>query len=129
MPRKTTRTSKSTRSGFEKQTLANLTARKVPFEYEPSGGRVPYDVTHQYLPDVVLPNGIVVEVKGWFKPADRTKHLLLKRQHPDLDVRFLFQRASNKLSKTSKTTYAQWCARHGFQWAEGVVPQDWIDER
>jgi len=42
-----------------------------------------------------------------------------------LDIRFVFLRASNKIYKGSKTTYAAWCERHGFEWAEGSIPTDW----
>ena len=33
--------------------------------------------------------------------ADRKKHLLIKEQHPELDIRFVFSRAGNKLSSKS----------------------------
>jgi hypothetical protein len=77
------------------------------------------------LLDFELPNGIIIEVKGWFKPADRTKHLSIKKQHPDLDIRFLFDNANKRLSKTSRTTYAQWCQKHGFKYAEKTIPKEW----
>ena len=80
--------------------LSNLDSRGVDYEYEPRDKTVSYAKQHSYLPDVVLSNGIIIEYKGWFKPSDRTKHLLIKKQHPDLDVRFVFQRASQTLSKS-----------------------------
>ena len=33
-----------------------------------------------YKPDFVLNNGIIIEAKGWFRPRDRVKHLLIKDQ-------------------------------------------------
>lgn len=71
-------------------------------------------------------SGLIVETKGRFTAADRKKHLLIKEQHPDLDIRFLFQRSASRLSKKSKTTYADWCRKHGFQFADKVVPEEWL---
>ena len=51
--------------------------------------------------------------------------LLVKKQHPELDIRFVFVRASNKIYKGSKTSYAAWCERYDFIWAEGSIPTDW----
>ena len=72
-------------------------------------------------------NRIYIEVKGKFDSADRQKMKLVKQQYPDLDIRFVFGRAHNKISKRSKTTYAMWADRNGFPWADkGVVPSEWI---
>ena len=81
-----------------------------------------------YRPDFILPNGILLEVKGLFESADRVKHLLIKEQHPELDIRFVFGNAKNKLSKTSKTTYAAWCEKYGFPYADKYIPQTWFYE-
>jgi hypothetical protein len=81
--------------------------------------------SHKYTPDFVLPSGVIIEAKGIFDAEDRSKHLLVKQQHPSLDLRFVFQNAKARLSKTSKTTYADWCDKHGFQWAHRHIPQEW----
>jgi hypothetical protein len=83
---------------------------------------------HSYTPDIILPNGIILEVKGRLVKADRDKHLLIKQQHPELDIRFLFQNANNKIRKGSKTTYAQWCDKNDILWCEKIVPDAWIKE-
>ena len=83
---------------------------------------------HKYTADFILPNGIVIETKGRFLTADRQKHKLLKEQHPHLDIRFVFSRATTRLSKTSKTTYSQWSEQNGFQWADKLVPVGWLTE-
>ena len=72
---------------------------------------------------------LVIETKGRFVTADRQKHLLVKEQHPDLDVRFVFQNSRARISKTSKTTYADWCNKHGFTFADKRVPEEWLLER
>lgn len=84
--------------------------------------------THTYTPDFILPNGIVIEGKGIFDADDRKKHMLIKAQHPDLDVRFVFTNANAKLYKGSPTSYAQWCIKYGFQYATKVIPVDWMKE-
>lgn len=88
--------------------------------------KLKYTKECKYTPDFVLDNGIILEVKGYWQASDRTKHLRVREAHPDLDIRFVFQRATNTLNKTSKTTYADWCDKHGFKWCEGDIPKEWI---
>lgn len=87
-----------------------------------------YPSLSKYKLDVALPNGIAIEIKGWFKPADRRKMLEVKREYPALDIRMVLGRPTNKLSKGSKTTEAAWCDKHGFPWAKKVVPESWHRE-
>lgn len=82
----------------------------------------------KYTPDFILPNHIIIESKGLFTAADRRKHLEVKRQHPSLDIRFVFTNSKRKLSKKSKTTYAMWCEKNGFKYADVDIPQEWIKE-
>jgi hypothetical protein len=97
--------------------------------YEPYGIRYvrPAEAA-SYRPDWVLENGIIVEAKGRFTSKDRKKHKAIKLCHPDLDIRFVFARPSNKLGTKSKTTYAAWCAANGFEWAEKTIPEEWFHE-
>ena len=113
------------RSGLEEDNQNHLKDLGVGFEYEKF--KIKY-VTREktYTPDFKLDNGVIVECKGYFKAADRAKHLLVKAQHPTLDIRFVFSNANNKLNKKSKTTYGQWCDRHGFMWAQGLIPKEWV---
>ena len=60
---------------------------------------IPFYKIHTYKPDWVLPNGIIIEGKGRFTSYDRAKHLLIKEQQPNLDIRFVFK-YDNKLHKT-----------------------------
>lgn len=117
------------RSGLEKRVADDLRARGVAFQYEPF--RIAYEKparVHKYLPDFVLPNGIIVEAKGLFEADDREKHLLLKAQHPELDVRFLFQSERTKIYPKSKTTLIAWAEHHGFLWCVKTVPAAWLKE-
>lgn len=83
---------------------------------------------HQYTPDFQLANGILIEAKGLFDVADRHKHLLIKKQYPNLDIRFVFQNPKNKIYKGSKTTYADWCEKNGFKYATKLIPSSWFSE-
>lgn len=69
-----------------------------------------------------------METKGRFTATDRKKHLLVKAQRPDLDIRFVFSNSRAKLNKGSKTTYADWCNKHGFLYADKLIPTEWLDE-
>lgn len=92
---------------------------------------LPYTIPaskHQYTPDFVLPNGIIIEAKGIFDAADRAKHLLIKKQYPNLDIRFVFSNAKAKIYKGSKTTNAAWCEKHGFPYANREIPSAWFRE-
>ena len=55
--------------------------------------------------------------------------LLVIKQHPDLDIRMVFQRHTNKLFKGSRTTYSEWCEKHNIKWADKQVPIEWIKEK
>lgn len=122
------RTDKSTRSGFESKVKANLEKAKVPFEYETM--RVPYTTTHYYKPDFILSNGIIVEAKGLFLPEDRSKHLAIKKQNPELDIRFLFMRDNYISNKTKANKYSDWCKKNNFKYHIGTaIPKKWIEEK
>lgn len=119
------------RSGLEETIAIQLEGKKVPYEYEDKANTVTYTIPeskHTYLPDFKLHNGIIVETKGRFVLADRKKHKLIKEQHPDLDIRFVFSNSKAKTSKGSKTTYGMWCEKLGIPYADKTIPQSWIDE-
>ena len=114
------------RSTYEDKIVEDLKEHGVTFGYETEA--FPYIVEHKYIPDFVFYNTrILVEAKGYFTGADRSKIL---RSMPAIrdegwDLRFVFMRASNKLNKNSKTTYGDWCDKHGFIWTEGMIPKEW----
>tara|TARA_R110002096_G_scaffold111202_6_gene242850 strand:- start:13370 stop:13786 length:417 start_codon:yes stop_codon:yes gene_type:complete len=118
------------RSGLEHRVWKDLLKRNQKgIQYESM--KIKYTIPlseHSYTPDVVFPNGIILEIKGRLMKADRDKHRLIKEQHPELDIRFLFQNANNKIRKGSQTTYAQWCDRNDIKWCEKTVPNAWLRE-
>ena len=113
------------RSKFEQRLALALKRAGVKFGYESE--RIGYLKKHHYTPDFVLENGVMLEAKGRWISSDRRKHLLIQQQHPELDIRFVFMRASNTLNKRSKTTYGDWCDKHGFLWCEKSIPRSWFD--
>jgi hypothetical protein len=118
------------RSGLEEQISDQLIKMGVDGEYEAHSIAYTKPATnHKYTPDFKLPNGIFVETKGRFVTEDRKKHILIKQQHPELDIRFVFQNSKGKIRKGSKTTYADWCNQHGFVYADKQVPPDWLLEQ
>jgi len=116
------------RSGLEENISAELAQHGINGEYELHKVKYIKPATeHTYTPDFRLPNGIFVETKGRFVTEDRKKHVLIKKQHPELDIRFVFQNSKNKIRKGSPTTYADWCKKHGFIYADKNIPQEWLE--
>lgn len=117
------------RSGLEVAVAEQLKAAGIPVCYEEL--RIPFQQptkARHFCPDFVLPNGIVIESKGRFVTADRQKHLMVKEQHPDIDIRFVFSNSKTRISKQSKTTYAAWATTKGFQYADRAIPLSWLKE-
>ena len=113
------------RSGFEARVM-DAAREYTDLLYE--AVRLKFTVERTYTPDVLLPNGILIEIKGRFVAADRTKHLQVRKSNPHLDIRFVFQQNA-KLRKGSKTSYGDWCDKNGFQWALNEIPLEWIEEK
>lgn len=121
---------KEYRSGLEEEIVKELETAGIEYSYEKHYVDYTLPATkHRYLPDFVLGNGIIIEAKGVFDVEDRKKHLAIKEQHPDLDIRFVFSNAGTKISKSSKTTYAMWCEKNGFKYATKLIPDSWLRER
>jgi hypothetical protein len=64
-----------------------------------------------------------------FTAIDRRKHLAIKKQHPELDIRFVFENSNRKLRKGAKSTYAQWCIRYDFRYYTRIIPEEWLKEK
>jgi hypothetical protein len=117
------------RSGLEDKVAEQLRAQGIDPRYEECKIKYLVPATNStYTPDFRLPNGIIIETKGRFTSKDRKKHRLIKEQHPHLDIRFVFSNPKARISKTSLTTYADWCEQYGFKYAAKLIPQEWIDE-
>lgn len=119
----------TSRSTLEERVQADLDLRGVSYEYEPCN--LPYVVRRNYVPDLKIKE-MYIEVKGYFRQDAQRKMRNVKEQHPDLDIRFLFQKNNSTLQGAkrrkdgSKMTCAQWAERYGFEYAEGVIPDEWL---
>lgn len=120
------------KSGLEYANALHLANLGVAVRYEPEDCRIHYvqpEKDRAYLPDFILPNGVIIECKGQFTLEDRQKHLWIKQQHPELDIRFVFSNPNEKIRKGSPTTLAKWCDKYGFKWAEKLIPTVWVKEK
>lgn len=121
------------RSGLEDAIASQLKQRGVAFSFETlTLTYIKPEKKAKYTPDFIITTRsgkqIIVESKGRFLTADRQKMLLVKAQHPDLDIRFVFSNSKQRISKQSKTTYGMWAEKNGFPYADREVPQEWLDE-
>lgn len=117
------------RSGLEKGILRDLEEIGLEPNYEAT--RLEYTVPetrHTYTPDFHLSPHIVIETKGRWTVDDRLKMLYLIEQYPDISFRMVFQTPTQKIKKGSKTSYADWCDKHGILWAGKRIPQEWLNE-
>ena len=117
------------RSGLELKTAKYLDDLHIKYKYEKV--KIEWeDLTYRtYTPDFVLYNGIIIETKGMFTAADRKKHLAIKKQHPQLDIRFVFENSNRRLRKGAKTRYYQWCNKYDFDYYDRIIPEEWLKEK
>ena len=106
---------------------------EVEYDYEVT--KIPYTIPeskHTYTVDWTLLNGMLLETKGYLSDhQERYKYVLLKQQHPDLDLRFVFDNP-NKLCGGTKMTHSKWAEKYGFKWC-GIKDVEqihsWVKER
>lgn len=143
------RTPMGHRSGIEDKGIIQLNAALIPNHYE--SVKIPYTKpasNHFYLTDSAVGNldikgkkpvksceiviGSIlffIEYKGYpFTAQDRQKYILVRDQNPDIDLRFVFVNASKRISPNSKTTYGIWAHKNNFKFANGSIPEEWIEE-
>jgi hypothetical protein len=116
------------RSNSEYNTATFLANCKIDFEYESMHVAYEWREDKKYIPDFILPNGIILEVKGRFMLEDRKKHLFIRDQYPHLDIRFVFDNPYRKLYKGGRMTYADWCDKYHFDYCKGGegIPKEWL---
>jgi hypothetical protein len=143
-----------TRSGFEDSLVKTLKTFVKKVGYEVSKLAYKVFLERNYIPDFTLEKKdgsfMYIEAKGRFTVEDRKKMLLVKEQHPDKDIRLLFQ-SDNWLTKLtpsqkkklksnlliSKLRYSGWAEKHGFKYAiskknkdddSWSFPKEWLKE-
>lgn len=116
-------------STFEQRLANYFDEQGIAWEYEPI--KIPWQpAVRYYKPDfkVTLPSGeqFYVEAKGFFDGDARSKMIQVKAQHPDVDIRMVFMRGDNVLSRKAKnpTTYTAWAERYGFPCFEIELPKE-----
>lgn len=114
------------KSTIERTLDLQLKVSGLEYSYEKT--KLPYILSYNYIPDFYVPSKeIYIEAKGWLRRTDQAKMKAVKAQHSELDIRFVFEEAGKKI-QGSKTTNAQWADRNGFPWAEGRIPEDWLND-
>ena len=114
------------RSGLEEAIAHQIASAHLPVIYEETTLDYIWPARpSRYTPDFQI-HDIHLEVKGLFDVQARHKMLLVKQQHPHLDIRFVFSNANAPIYKGSSTTYGAWCDKHGFPWANRRIPDEWL---
>lgn len=133
------------RSGFEDTIDEQLRQAGVDYKYEPdtiqwtrkvasgrclSCGHSEVGQLCDYTPDfrIVTPGGGVwyIEAKGYLDGPDRTKLRAVRKQHPGIDLRLVFQRDNVIKGTKAKSRYSDWASKNGFVFAIGKVPAEWL---
>ena len=120
------------RSGLEETVSRQIADAGLPVSYEED--KIEYvwpERTSKYTPDFKLPKVggfFFVETKGRWTVDDMHKNFLIKEQHPDIDIRFVFSNQNAPLYKGSPNRYCDWCDKHGFKYANKTIPSEWLAE-
>lgn len=142
-----TRSSGSYRSGLEKSVRDYLDEFGIIYGYETE--KIIYTIPstdHTYTPDFVFykldGTRMYIETKGLWDAKDRKKFFYIKKEHPNLDLRFIFSNFTTPIRKGSKTTYADVCngklrGHNDFKvpysgtltcGRSGIIPVEWLRE-
>jgi len=125
------------RSGLELDISEALQSQGIDGEYEKHViNYIKPATNHKYHPDFCIRKKdgslMYIESKGRWVQQDILKMQLIKEQHPELDIRLLFQNSENKIRKGSKTTYADKATKLGYIWADYKtnmgIPKEWLSE-
>lgn len=116
------------KSKLEEKVWASLIKVFPETKYEPT--RLKFTQPAQdrtYTPDFKTDASkeIYLEAKGLLDLETRKKMLWFKEQNPEVRVIMLFQNASNKLHRGSKTTYAMWAESNNIEWLD--FRKDWLN--
>lgn len=132
-------------SGFEDTIANNLREIGVDFEYEKQSyvyirtvtkgicrdcGSTNCGQRRTYTPDFFLPNGIILEAKGFLTSDCRMLHRSMRDQHGGLDIRIVFQGDRAISSSKNKTKYSEWAKKEDipcFVWSKKrPLTREWL---
>ena len=117
------RTSKGFRNQFEERLGSFLDDRRIAYEYETL--ILGYTLEGKYKPDFILPNGIIIEAKGFFRTHAQRALKAVKKKHPKLDIRFVFYNQNQKVQGSNLKCY-EWAVKYKFKFADKNIPEEWI---
>lgn len=115
------------RCKLEEQVNQSLTDQGLAISYEKE--RFPYHLKKFYTPDFLVKGEMFdfwIEVKGYWPSDSRTKFLAVIREHPTLKIFVALQSPTQKLSRSSSTSYSQWCEKFGICWCPTPIPQEFL---
>jgi hypothetical protein len=78
----------------------------------------------RFTPDFFFPKW-TIEAKGKFTARDRKRILALRDSGSPRFLGMLFMR-DNKISKSSKTRYSDWCEKNEIPYAFGWFKKEWL---
>lgn len=115
------------KSKFEGTVWKELRKHYKSCKYEPDKHEyVQPSKYRKYIPDFKMAKNVYIEAKGKLDLATRQKMVWFRDCNPHIIIIFLFMNASNKITKRSKTTYAQWAEKNNFLWLD--YRNDWINK-
>ena len=122
------------KSGLEQTVAEQIKSTEYDLQYETE--TINYIIPERkakYTPDFVFVkrngNFMFIETKGRWTTADRQKMKHVLASNPGVDIRMVFQNPNQRLSKTSKTTYAEFALKLGIQHvAKKDIPAEWLLE-
>jgi hypothetical protein len=82
-----------------------------------------------YTPDFFVGDSIIVEAKGRFTAADRSKIKAVRATVPELkDKVVMMFMLDNRLNKRAKMRYSEWCEREGIDYVVGTeLKKEWLN--
>lgn len=113
------------KSNFERD-VASFYEGKLSYEADKIVFTQP-SIKRYYLPDFKVYKNIYLETKGKLTLEDRKKHQWIREQHPEILIIFIFMNSQNKITRKSKTSYADWADENDipwFCWRTKVPPKD-----
>lgn len=140
-------------SKFEVAVIDWLTDQQIDFEYEAKTlsystpvvngicnvcGHTNVRQQRTYTPDILLPDGSFIEIKGKFTPQKRNLMRHLIRDNPGETIRFVFfndpfltKRKATRLSDWARqqgVEYHIWNPKGGKRTAQHWLPEDWFND-
>jgi hypothetical protein len=119
------------RSKFEREIAEQIGRRyKTPLDEYYEKVRLRYPDTKEgtrtrlYIPDFVLPNGIVIEAKGYFRLENKKKYRQVKKWFPELDLRIVFQEPTGIKAGEN----GAWCRKYRIPFASCRIPEAWFTD-